>query len=42
GLGMLLYQGAYAWEFWLGGQAPVEAMRQALKDQLLRRMFFKG
>ena len=38
GLGMLLYQGAYAWEFWLGGQAPVEAMRQALKDQLLRRM----
>lgn len=39
GLGMLLYQGAYAWEFWLGGQAPIEAMRQALKDQLLRRMF---
>lgn len=35
GLGMLLYQGAYAWEFWLGGQAPVKAMRQALKDQLL-------
>ena len=42
GLGMLLYQGAYAWEFWLGGQAPVEAMRQALKDQLLRRMFHKA
>jgi len=42
GLGMLLYQGAYAWEFWLGGQAPVEAMRQALKDQLLRRMFYKA
>lgn len=39
GLGMLLYQGAYAWEFWLGGQAPIEAMRQALKDQLLRWMF---
>ncbi|SPF43539.1 Shikimate dehydrogenase [Candidatus Desulfosporosinus infrequens] len=38
GLGMLLYQGAYAWEFWLGGQAPVEAMGQALKDQLMRRM----
>ena len=42
GLGMLLYQGAYAWEFWLGGQAPVEVMRQALKEQLLKRMFFKG
>lgn len=41
GLGMLLYQGALAWEFWLGGQAPVEAMRLALKDQLLRRMFHK-
>ena len=38
GLGMLLYQGALAWEFWLGGQAPVEVMRQALEDQLLRRM----
>src|SRR5680860_227417 len=33
GLEMLLYQGAYAWEFWLGGQAPVEAMRQALKEK---------
>lgn len=42
GLGMLLYQGAYAWEFWLGGQAPVEVMRQALKEQLLKRMFYKG
>ncbi|MDR3541827.1 MAG: shikimate dehydrogenase [Desulfosporosinus sp.] len=39
GLDMLLYQGAYAWEFWLGGQAPVEAMRQALKDELLQQMF---
>lgn len=36
GLGMLLYQGALAWEFWLGGQAPVEAMRTALQEQLLR------
>ena len=34
GLGMLLYQGALAWEFWLGGQAPVEAMRQALEKHL--------
>ena len=41
GLGMLLYQGAYAWEFWLSGQAPVEVMRRALNDQLLRRMFSK-
>lgn len=37
GLGMLLYQGALAWEFWLGGQAPVEAMRNALQEQLLQR-----
>lgn len=37
GLEMLLYQGALAWEFWLGGQAPVEAMRKALlTDQLFR------
>jgi len=41
GLGMLLYQGAYAWEFWLGGQAPVEVMRQALKEQLLSVCFIK-
>jgi shikimate dehydrogenase len=34
GLGMLLYQGALAWEFWLGGQAPVEAMRKALELHL--------
>lgn len=42
GLGMLLYQGALAWEFWLGGKAPVEEMRQALKGQLFERMFNKG
>jgi len=30
GLGMLLYQGAHAFEFWTGKQAPVEAMRKAL------------
>ena len=36
GLGMLLYQGALAWEFWLGGQAPVEVMRTALQEQLLQ------
>jgi len=42
GLDMLLYQGAYAWEFWLGGQAPVEVMRQALKEQMLKPMFYKA
>ncbi|AET66676.1 shikimate 5-dehydrogenase [Desulfosporosinus orientis DSM 765] len=41
GLGMLLYQGALAWEFWLGRQAPVEEMGKALKNRLLERMFYK-
>lgn len=41
GLGMLLYQGAYSWEFWLGGQAPVEAMQRGLKEQLLKQMFYR-
>ncbi|MDP4160905.1 MAG: hypothetical protein Q8911_14265 [Bacillota bacterium] len=31
-----------AWEFWFGGQAPVEEMRQALKKQLFQRMFYEG
>jgi shikimate dehydrogenase len=30
GLGMLLYQGVYAFEFWTGKKAPVEIMRKAL------------
>jgi shikimate dehydrogenase len=30
GTGMLLHQGALAWEFWLGGQAPVAEMQAAL------------
>lgn len=34
GAGMLLYQGVAAWEYWLGGQAPVEAMRSALHSAL--------
>jgi shikimate dehydrogenase len=34
GSGMLLYQGALAWEFWLGGNAPVEAMRAALLHEV--------
>ncbi len=42
GIGMLLYQGALAWEFWLGGKAPVAEMRQALKNQLLQRTVYKG
>jgi len=30
GLGMLLYQGSHAFQFWTGKQAPVEVMREAL------------
>lgn len=30
GLGMLLHQGALAWEFWLGTPAPLAAMEEAL------------
>jgi shikimate dehydrogenase len=30
GTGMLLHQGALAWEFWLGGRAPVAEMQAAL------------
>ena len=31
GLGMLLYQGALSYEFWMGEPAPLEAMRSALQ-----------
>lgn len=34
GLGMLLYQGALAFEIWTGKKAPVDIMRQALIDGL--------
>ena len=34
GLGMLLYQGARAFEFWTGRKAPVAVMRQALIQAL--------
>lgn len=34
GLGMLLYQGALAFELWTGMAAPVEVMRKALKEVL--------
>jgi shikimate dehydrogenase len=30
GLGMLLYQGVHAFEFWTGKKAPVEVMKQSL------------
>jgi len=32
GLGMLLYQGADAFELWTGQKAPVEVMRKALRE----------
>jgi shikimate dehydrogenase len=34
GLGMLLYQGVIAWEFWTGKNAPVPVMRDALINAL--------
>ncbi len=34
GLGMLLYQGVLAFEFWTGKDAPVEVMRLALQGEL--------
>lgn len=36
GLGMLLYQGAIAFEIWTGKKAPVAVMRRALKEALER------
>ena len=35
GLGMLLYQGALAFKFWTGQDAPVDQMRKALKEAML-------
>ncbi|MDT3424904.1 shikimate dehydrogenase [Paenibacillus forsythiae] len=34
GVGMFLYQGAYALEYWTGLPAPIEAMREALLGSL--------
>lgn len=34
GLGMLLYQGVHAFEFWTGRNAPIEIMRDALNKAL--------
>ena len=37
GTGMLLYQGAIAFELWTGREAPVDIMRRALEDSISRR-----
>ncbi|MNI03778.1 Shikimate dehydrogenase [compost metagenome] len=34
GLGMFIYQGAYAFEYWTGVPAPVAAMRQVVEQSL--------
>ncbi|WP_308638804.1 shikimate dehydrogenase [Paenibacillus silvisoli] len=34
GLGMFIYQGAYAFEYWTGRPAPVAAMRETVLDAL--------
>ncbi|REE93104.1 shikimate dehydrogenase [Paenibacillus taihuensis] len=34
GLGMFIYQGAYAFEYWTGQPAPVEAMRETVLEAL--------
>ncbi|MGO4370568.1 shikimate dehydrogenase [Paenibacillus sp. MCAF20] len=35
GLGMFIYQGAYAFEYWTGKPAPTAAMREVVMDALL-------
>ena len=42
GLGMLLYQGARALEYWTGRKAPVSVMRQALLQAQFSIKKFKG
>ncbi|MBI5379723.1 MAG: shikimate dehydrogenase [Nitrospirae bacterium] len=37
GLGMLLHQGALAFELWTGRPAPLPVMREALQNELARR-----
>ncbi len=34
GLSMLLWQGAFAYEFWFNEEAPIEAMRRGLREAL--------
>jgi shikimate dehydrogenase len=36
GLGMLLYQGAIAFEIWTGKKAPLSVMKKALKEALIK------
>ncbi len=36
GLGMLLHQGAIAFEIWTGEKAPIDVMRKALKEAIKR------
>ncbi len=38
GLEMLLWQGVYAWELWIGQTAPVEVMKAALQASLRERI----
>lgn len=33
GLGMFIYQGAFAFEYWTGKQAPVDAMREVVQNR---------
>lgn len=37
GLGMFIYQGAYAFEYWTGEAAPVAAMRDIVEQSLSKR-----
>ncbi|TFE31871.1 shikimate dehydrogenase [Cohnella luojiensis] len=36
GLGMFIYQGAYAFEFWTGKSAPVDAMRAVVLESFVK------
>jgi shikimate dehydrogenase len=36
GLGMFIYQGAYAFEYWTGQPAPVKAMREAVLESFVK------
>lgn len=42
GLGMLVYQGALAWEVWFGRRGPVEIMQRAVRDAIGRSDSDKG
>lgn len=42
GSGMLLYQGAIAFELWTGKKAPVDVMRKALREALRSNQFRSG